>query len=120
MENSEKEKSYDEESDLGAVIDNRLQVGTTAGKIKAAQLMLGVVIRLLVDNEVISAPELIEKFKEREQKFIKDIEEVTATVTEPDDKSLADVQRFLTALKEQFDGAYKQFGDTGVSEKDIS
>lgn len=99
------ETEQNEERDLGATIDDRMQLGRTAAKILVAQATSDALTKLLIEKGIITADEFIEKLSERRQRVNDNVNEAIAENLddEAERKSINDAKRFLETLNEGID-----------------
>ncbi len=96
------EREYDEKSDLGRAIDERLRMGAIAGKIQVAQTTANTLLKLLIDKGILTSEEVVEIIQERRNTLGEIVEKTKLEVPDASQKELNDTQRYLEAVTEGF------------------
>ncbi len=106
------EQEYDEKEDLAAVIDKRLQVGITAGKIYIAQATANTLTKLLIDKGIFTSEEFVAIMREKEKTFNKAMKGTIAGVSNATPSELNETERFMQTITDGFNNVCEK-----VSEK---
>jgi polyhydroxyalkanoate synthesis regulator phasin len=106
------EQQYDEESDLVGVIDERLVMGATAGRIQVAQATANTLTKLLIDKGIFTSEEFVAIMREKQKKFNETVESAKAKNPDSTPQELKDLERHLEVMTNGFNAICEK-----VSEK---
>lgn len=101
-------EEYNEDDDLGLVIDDRLQFGKTAGKIMLLQTTFDVLIKLLIDKGVFTSEEFVEVLKAKEAHLDETTNSAKAEKPNASAQELKDLERYLEAFTKGLNVIYKK------------
>jgi polyhydroxyalkanoate synthesis regulator phasin len=105
------EQEYDEESDLGRAIDERLRMGAVAGKIQVAQTTANTLLKLLIDKGILTSEEFVEIIQERRKTLQEIVEKTKLEVPDASQEELNDTQRYLEAITEGFNAICEKLSE---------
>jgi len=73
----------------------------------------------LIDRGVFSASEFLEKLKENQGDMVDTLQSAAKEFKGEDPKSLADLDRFMNAFNQHFEGYFKKFDEKNNTQTDI-